>query len=195
MNDNWSGNQQNNIPTAGRFLSEHFQLILPIRDCNGANAKKDLADWHHYHNTSVRSVNTRAGAVCDDVGFPGPPMTTADRSLAGTSPPVGKKVRNCDGIIMLILVVAYTSARKRMAFLKNTNLLSDGMQIVLDERCGFKKNKRIRNAKISDVVRDIRKAAAAKKTIQDESQSAIGIASTASFVACDSGFRGRVCSG
>ena len=65
-----------------------FPTVLNLRDANGyfqteivrkMNAEKELADWYHYRNASTRNLNTRAGAVGDLVGLPGPPMTPVER--------------------------------------------------------------------------------------------------------------------
>ena len=52
------------------------------------NSEKELADWDHYHNASVRPTNTRTGAEFEPVGLPGPPTTPAERRVAGTCPRV-----------------------------------------------------------------------------------------------------------
>ena len=57
------------------------------------NPDKELAGRHHYHNNSVRDANNRTGDVNDPVGFPGHPMTPAERRVAGDTATVDKNSR------------------------------------------------------------------------------------------------------
>ena len=69
-----------------RGANGYFQTEV-VRKMDDA---KELSDWHHYHNTSTRPATSRASAVNDVAGLPGPPLTAVERRLAGTTAPTDK---------------------------------------------------------------------------------------------------------
>ena len=67
--------------------SGYFQMEI-IRNMNDG---KELADWHHYHNTSTRNTGTRTGAVGDPATLPSPPLAPVERRFAGSPSPQNTK--------------------------------------------------------------------------------------------------------
>ena len=146
--------------------------VFSVRETDGyfhteiarrVNSEKELADWHRYHNTSVRPTNTRSGAATEPVGLPGPPLTPAERRLAGTLSPVDKTGRGICRNYNSHLGCESVGCMHPREFYKNPKQLSWALQIVLAKSGGFKRNKKIHSEKVSDVVREIRQQSAAEQ--------------------------------
>ena len=133
----------NVIDVSGYFQTEIVRKM---------NAEKELEDWPHYHNTPARPTNTGTGAVPVPTGIPGPPMTPA-----ATNSPTNKHGVNICWNYNSNLGCGNHECTHSHELYKNPSQLSWAMQIVLAKRGCFKQHERIHDAKISDVIRDIRK--------------------------------------
>ena len=104
-------------------------------------------------------MNTRAGAVGDLVGLPGPPMTPVERRLAGSSDPTDKSGKKLCWNFNAHLGCNKSPCGFAHEVYKNPSLLTSAMLLAMARRNGFKRNTKIASEKVSDVMRDIRKAA------------------------------------
>ena len=123
------------------------------------NSEMGLAEWHHYRNTTTRSINTRTGAVNDAVGLPGHPMNHAERRWAGASSPADVKGQMICWNFNAHVACQSAECERAREIYKKPGQFPAAIQLVMAKRGGFRRNKKIPGGKAEDSVRDIRKAA------------------------------------
>ena len=80
-------------------------------------AGKDLADWRHYHSASVwGGGNMKTGAANDPVGLPGPPLTSDERRIAGTTASTNRYGKRYVGILTPMWDAVILSVIVRIGF-------------------------------------------------------------------------------
>ena len=154
-------------PTTGTTIFKRPN-VFNVMDLNGfpqteivrkMNAEKELADWHHYHNAPTKQVTIRTGAV--PVGeLPGPPITSAERRMAGTTAPLDKWGRRMCWNFNSHLGCKSQDCQHVHETIKKPDQLSWSMRIVMAKRGGFKGRKKIPEEKVADEIQELRKRAA-----------------------------------
>lgn len=123
------------------------------------NEEKELGEWTSYQSHGQRPNNPRVGAVPEPLGLPGPPMTPAERRLAGKeSPKTSTGDRICWNYNSHLGRSDPDCSRAR-EFYKNFDQLSCAIKISLANRYGFEKRGKLSVASVSDTIKNLRQAA------------------------------------
>lgn len=120
------------------------------------NEEKELNEWNSYHSSGRRASNPRVGALPDQPSLPGPPMTPAERRLAGKEAPktaAGKRIcwnynshSGCSD----------SSFERAHEYYKNYEQLSYSVKIALFRRYGFKRRGELSVTSIADQIQSLR---------------------------------------
>lgn len=120
--------------------------------------EKELGDRNPYHTSGGRASDPRAGAVPEGVGLPGPPLTPAERRLAGKESPETSPGARIFWDYNYRMGCSDPNYGRPREFYRNYDQLSDALEIALVTRHGFKKGGDLAANAIADAAQALRQS-------------------------------------
>ena len=140
------------------FMPSDPQGYLVTEIARRMNEEKELNDWNYYHGSVPRAGNPRVGANPSPAGLPGPPMTPAERRLAGKEAPktpTGERI--CWNYNSHLGCQDDTCPRAHQYY-GNYDQLSYALKIALLKRFGFKKRNKLSAEQVGQQIAALRLA-------------------------------------
>ena len=123
------------------------------------NEEKELNERNAYHTGGNRTGNPRVGALLTPVGLPAPPMTTAERRIAGKEAPKTTAVDRICWNYNSHLGCNDSSCGRAHQFYNNYEQPSYALKIALVKRYGFKKRIKLATEQIAEKIKTLRQIA------------------------------------
>ena len=134
---------------------------------------KELNSWSTYHGMGM--PRGRVGSnPAESVGLPGPPMTPAERRIAGSTAPKTDDVQRICWNYNSHIGCSDTGRTRAHTFYKNYDALTTAVRIALVKRYGFKKRNKLPVTQIAETISELRKTAHAELDIRLGSPAARG---------------------
>ena len=144
----------------GYFATEIMRKLLQ---------EKEVTDWKLHHSgprgraPGPGAERSAGSGETPTKGLPGPPLTAAERRIAGTSAPSNAQGKKICWNFNSHLGCSNNSCERAHEYYKNPDQLTPALRLVLIKRGGFKKRPRITDDKVSDRIQEVRTQAQAEK--------------------------------
>ena len=120
------------------------------------NEEKELKELNSYHTGGARPNKPRLGASPEAPGLPGPPMTHAERRIAGKEAPKTPAGERICWDSNSQLGCSDASCSRSHQFYRNSDQLPYTLKIALSKRYGFKKRGKLSFEQIGETIKALR---------------------------------------